>query len=126
MMLYNEIWYPEKKIEVPDRNVVEILTLNECSSVEHGYYDEYWQRQQTRQFAINYAWKRGDRSPVLREFDGKLYEIDSEEKLILVQPTFGQLFYDMDKIENNQFVFEGSLDEFVAEFVKRRYQIKQK
>ena len=128
MKLYKKSWYPEKKIEVSQMNVVDILTLEESSSVRHGYYDVRFERQKTRSFAVNYAWERGDRSPVLRgfEFNGKLYEIDSQEKRLLVQPASGQLFYDEDKIEENQFVFEGNLDEFVAEFIKAGYRIEDK
>jgi len=127
MKLYEELWYPEKKIHITDKTIVDILTSNERSSIRQGYYDNEFERQETRSFAINYAWRKGDRSPVLRgfEFNNKLYEIDSQEKKLLVQPTFGQLFYDEDKIEN-EFVFEESLDKFITEFIKTGYEVKDK
>lgn len=128
MKLFNGVWYPEKKIEILNKTIVEILTLEERSSIEQGYYDNLFGRQQKRSFAINYAWKIGDNSPILRgfEFEGKLYEIDSSRKLIISQKSFGELFYDSDKIEKNDFVFEGSLNEFVSEFIKSGYQLKTK
>ena len=100
MKLYKDIWYPNDKQEISDRTIVEILTSKERTSIQQGYYDTYWKRQQSCSFAINYAWKEGDRSPILRgfEFEGKLYEIDINCKTILVQPKIGQLFYDEDKI----------------------------
>ncbi|MBW2991775.1 hypothetical protein KY345_00975 [Candidatus Woesearchaeota archaeon] len=125
MKLYEGIWYPEKKIEVKDKTVVDILTLPERSSVRRGYYDEWFNEQRIEPFAINYAWEIGDCSPVLRGFqsEGRLYEIDAEGRIILAQQERDSPFYDQDKIERNDFVFEGSLDEFIAEFVKAGYKV---
>ena len=124
MKLYKESWYPKKKIEIPKENIVSILTLNERSSIGQGCYNNDFERQGVYSFAVNYAWRKRDRSSVLRRFeiDDKLYEIDSQKKRLLIQPTFGQLFYDRDKIEKSEFVFEGSLNEFI----KTGYQIKDK
>lgn len=123
--LYKEIWYPEKKEEITDRSVVDILTDEERSSLWQGYYDEHRQDYNRRLFGINYAHRKGDRSPVLRgfEFDGKLYEIDADNKRLIVQAKRG-LFYDADKIPvSNQFVFEGTGNDFIQEFVKAGYKI---
>jgi len=69
MNLYKDIWYPKKKIEVPNRNIVDILTMEDRSAIRIGYYDDEMERQDSEEFAINYAWGRGDRSPVLRVFN---------------------------------------------------------
>jgi len=129
MKLYKSTWYPERKseFEVKDKTVVDILTMPERSSINRGYYDEDFERQDTRPFAVNYAWKKGDRSPVLRgfEFDEKLYEIDADNRLLIPHRICGYLFYDIDKTFNNSFVFEGTLDEFLDEFVKVSYEVEK-
>jgi len=125
MALYKRIWYPDIKIEVLDRSVVDILTSSERSSIDQVYYDEDLEREETRSFAINYGLRKGDESPVIRGFEseGVLYEINPENRLLIRQETSGQLFYDEDKIEGNNFVFEGNIEEFVQEFIKRGYKI---
>jgi hypothetical protein len=127
-MLYDEIYYPEEKIEVFNKNIVDILTMDERSAINKGYYDTEMGRKDTNSFAINYAWRKGDRSPVIRGFqwDNKLYEIDLSNKVLLLQPVCGSLFYDQDKIIGNEFVFEGLLEDFVTKFIDAGYTLKKK
>ena len=128
MKLYKDIDYPENPKEV-DQSIVDILTSEERSSLRQGYYDEDFERQETNSFGINYGTYKGDRSPVLRGFESKgiLYEIDTENNQIIIQPTSGQLSYDEDKIHiKNQFVFEGTLDEVLQEFTNRGYHVVKK
>ena len=46
MKLYKGILYPERKpeFEVKDKTIVDILTMNERSSIHYGYYDEDFER----------------------------------------------------------------------------------
>ena len=48
MKLYKSTWYPERKseFEVKDKTVVDILTMPERSSINRGYYDEDFERQE--------------------------------------------------------------------------------
>ena len=119
MKLYKWVDYPENPKEL---DIVDILTSDERSCLQQGKDGE------TRSFAVNYGDRIGDRSPVLRGFeaDDMLYEIDAEKRMIIIQPKYGQLFYDEDKIPvKTQFVFEGTLDEVLQEFADRGYGVKR-
>ncbi len=128
MKVYDSCGYPREKTEIPDINIVEFLTSDERSEIMHGHYDEEWEEERRHNFAINYGDMKGDGAPFMRgfEFNGKLYEIQKETKIILIQPPRGMLFYDSDKVGGNSFLVEGSLDEFVEEFIRSGYKLEHK
>ena len=95
LKLYKDINY-EKGIEIKDISVVDILISSEKSSLTQGYYDEEMERQDFRDFGINYGQIQGDRAPFMRgfEFEEHQYEIKIDEKKIIKTPIYGYLFYD--------------------------------
>ena len=129
MKLYKKSFYPEEKNEVLDKNVIDILISDTRSAIYQKYYDKDQGRLETKYFAINYGWKIGDRSPVLRgfEFEERLYEINSKNQLLIIQPKKVNFFYDGDKIlPGNRFVFECNPHKFIEEFLKKGYEVTNK
>ena len=130
MKIFKDIGYGRKQeVELKDKNIVDILTSQECSSVRLGYYDKDFDRKETEFFGINYANNKVDRAPVQRaiEFENSLLEIDPCKKLLIKRPIEGQMSFDEDKIPfKDQYVVEGSVKEILREFRSKGYKIVKK
>jgi len=103
------VWAPRKEGKI----ILDIIGLNSVSQgvpIEHvvsgKVYDE-----------------RGFVNP---QDESLLYMIDADEKVIWKMPNKTNLFYDQDKVaDNNRFVWDGTFQEFIDEFRKRNYVLQE-
>jgi len=119
MKLFLDRRYTMEKIPCDD-NVVDILVLNVRSCIRHGVFDEDMQRIETYHFGVNYWDRKWDCSPITRWFKFNW-------KLLIAWEERWNLFYDHDKIgdmDHEQRVFEWTWEEFIDEFLKKWYQLK--
>jgi|SRR3989344_198639 len=125
--IFKHDYSPDSLVPVNDRTVVDILTNNNRRmSLDWWKFDEAYRKKRPSRFAINYAMKRGDRSPFLRgfEFNKMQYEIIVDSKEIVPIKYLGYPFYDSDKMQE-RFMFEGTLEWFLDEFKRQGYKVPE-
>ena len=110
-------------------NVVDILTSDVPSYINHLTFDENLGTFRSTRFAVNYGLLKGNNIRFTREFifSGFLYEIDRESRLLIVRESGGTLYYDEDKFCDLNCVgglYKGSKEDFIGEFMSKGYLLK--
>ena len=125
------LFYPENET---NKDIVDVLTETRFRTAIFGKRHAWgiWVRDPIginsvcQGIPVNLGNGFYERGFVNLEDDSRLYMIDSEKKIVLCIPNSFNLFYDQDKVKDeNKYLWEGKFNEILLDFKERGYKIPE-